>query len=97
VLNLLDAEIETARVEPEALHAGARRDHLHLVIDEDQRRVLDDHPLRAPVELGALRLVRDLAGLDQELIDFPVGVVAAVRQRRILREEERVEREVGVL
>ena len=44
-------------MELEALHALGRGGDLHLVVDENPRRVLDEDLLRLAVELGALGLV----------------------------------------
>src|SRR4029453_5710999 len=77
---VLDAQVESAGMEPEALHARARGDHLHLVVDEDHRRVLHDQALGLLVEISALTAVGDLTGLDEQLIDLGVVVVRPVRE-----------------
>src|SRR5215813_8044327 len=94
--HVLDPKVEATGMQAEALHVGARRDHLDLVVDEHHRRVLDDQALGFAIELDALGAVAGLPGLDEELVDLGVIVICPVRQRRVLRIEEGVHREIGV-
>src|SRR5262249_33696606 len=86
--HVFDAQVEATGMQAKALHVGARRDHLDLVVHEHHRRVLDDQALGLAIELDALGAVAGLPGLDEELVALGVIVICPVRQRRVLRIEE---------
>src|SRR5688572_13229831 len=65
------AQVE-ARMQFEALHALAERGRLHLVVDEDPRRIVHQELLRVAVQLGALVLIRRQPRLVQQLVELGV-------------------------
>src|SRR6059036_436035 len=94
----LHAQVE-ARMEPEALDPLCVGGRLHLVVDEDPRRIVVQDALRLPVHLGAFRLVRGESRLAQQLVEADVLVQRPVRAvwRPLARVEQRVHHEIGIL
>src|SRR5262245_25513442 len=65
--HVLDPKVEATGMQAEALHVGARRDHLDLVVDEPHRGVLAVKPRGLALGLVALAGAAVLRGLTRGL------------------------------
>src|SRR5437879_2593644 len=94
----LHAQVE-ARMEPEALDPLRVGGRLHLVVDEDPRRIVVQDALRLAVHLGTFGLIGDGSRLAQQLVEARVPVHGAVRpvRRPLARVEQRIHHQVGIL